>query len=89
MSAAHRALTLTASEIGSFAFCPQAWHLQRNGRPHLQQATTQQNVGIAAHRQIGRRVDLLRVVLFVQRLLLFCIVTAFSLMTAVIAWGWP
>ena len=55
----------------------------------MQQATTQQNAGIAAHRQIGRRVDLLRVVRFVQRLLLLCIITAFSLMTAAIAWGWP
>ena len=89
MSAAHRVPTLTASEIGSFAFCPQAWHLQRNGRPQLRQVTTQRNAGIAAHRQIGRRVDLLRVIRFVQRLLLLCFVTAFSLMTAVIAWGWP
>lgn len=89
MSAARPVLTLTASEIGSFAFCPQAWHLQRNRRPQLQQATMQQNAGIAAHRQIGRTVDLLRAARFVQRLLLLCIVIAFSLLNAVIAWGWP
>ena len=89
MSDTRRALTLTASEIGSFAFCPQAWYLQRNGRPQLQQATTRQDAGIAAHQQIGHRVDLLQVIRFVQRLLLLCIIAAFSLLTAVIGWGWP
>ncbi len=55
-----RSPTITASEIGSFAFCPQAWYLQRCRVPVTAEADLRRKIGSRAHRQIGRQTDLIR-----------------------------
>lgn len=52
--------TLSASEIGEFAFCPQAWFLARCDIPVDEQARLRLDAGTRTHRRIGRRTDLLR-----------------------------
>ncbi len=52
--------TLCASEIGEFAYCPQAWFLGRCNIPVDEQARLRLEAGTRAHRHIGRRTDLLR-----------------------------
>ena len=55
-----RSPTLTASEIGAFAFCPQAWYLERCRLPVSEEAREWRRAGRQAHRAIGRRTDLVR-----------------------------
>jgi hypothetical protein len=50
-------LILSASEISSYAFCPQAWHLQRRGTTRNVAGARSVEQGIVAHRHIGRRAD--------------------------------
>src|SRR5260370_7875234 len=65
---------LTASEVGSFVFCPEAWYLQRRGARQSATAEKRLESGIRAHREIGREtnrvlhVDSVRVVLFLVML---------------------
>jgi hypothetical protein len=54
------ALVLSASEIASFAFCPQAWHLQRRGTAQNVAGARKLERGTFAHRRIGSRVDRVR-----------------------------
>ena len=73
---------LTASEVASFVFCPEAWYLQRRGA--RQSATAQKRLesGIRAHREIGREtnrvlhVDRVRVVLLLVMLVLAVVLIA-------------
>jgi hypothetical protein len=51
---------LSASEIGQFAFCPQAWYLARCDIPVDAEARVRLEAGTRAHRRIGRRTDLIR-----------------------------
>ena len=55
-----RSPTLTASEIGAFAFCPQAWYLERCRLQVSEEARERRRAGRQAHRAIGRRTDLVR-----------------------------
>src|SRR5579859_4292168 len=50
-------LVLSASEIGNFTFCPQAWHLQRRGTTRNVAGARSVEQGIVAHRHIGRSAD--------------------------------
>jgi hypothetical protein len=52
--------TLSASELGQFAYCPQAWFLARCNIPVDEQARLRLEAGRRAHRRIGRRTDLVR-----------------------------
>ena len=67
--------TLCASEIGQFAFCPQAWFLGRCNIPVNAEARLRLEAGSRAHRSIGRRTDLLRVSQAAQVLLLAVILS--------------
>ena len=53
-------ITLTASEVGAFVFCPEAWYLQRRGVRQAATAEERLQSGIRAHRQIGRETDRVR-----------------------------
>jgi hypothetical protein len=64
---------LTASEIGSFMFCPQAWYLERCRVPPTPEAQLRQEVGRRTHKEIGRQTDLVRAASAAQRLLLLAI----------------
>ena len=68
-----RSPVLTASEIGAFAFCPQAWYLQRCGDPVTPEAAARRRAGQRAHRALGRQTDALRAAELGQRLLLVAI----------------
>jgi hypothetical protein len=68
-----RSPVLAASEIGSFAFCPQAWYLQRRRLPVTPQADRRRRAGAAAHRALGRQTDFLGVAALARRLLLVAI----------------
>ena len=48
---------LSASEVGQFAFCRQAWYLARRGARVDARGQERLLTGIAAHRKIGRRTD--------------------------------
>jgi hypothetical protein len=52
--------TLSASELGQFAYCPQAWFLARCNIPVDEDARLRLEAGTRAHCRIGRRTDLLR-----------------------------
>lgn len=62
--------TLSASEIGGFGFCPQAWFLGRCKIPVDEHAQLSLEDGTRAHRRIGGQTDLLRASKRVKRLLL-------------------
>ena len=51
---------LSASEIGAFVYCPQAWHLQRRGTAQNVAGARNLERGTFAHRRIGSRVDRVR-----------------------------
>ena len=53
-------LVLSASEIANFAFCPQAWHLQRHGTEQNVASTRNLERGTFEHRRIGGRADRVR-----------------------------
>ena len=81
-----RSPTLTASEIGAFAFCPQAWYLQRCRLPVSEEARERRRAGRQAHRAIGRRTDLVRAADTARPLLLAAIAVLLALL-AVLASG--
>lgn len=64
---------LAASEIGTFAFCPQAWYLQRMRAPATRAAEERRRIGSDLHRKIGSQTDLVRVAAVVQTILLVVI----------------
>jgi hypothetical protein len=51
---------LTASEIGAYAFCPQAWYLQRRKAKRPPVAARVLERGSIAHQHIGHQTDRLR-----------------------------
>jgi hypothetical protein len=51
---------LTASEIGAYAFCPQAWYLQRRKAKESPMAAQLLARGTIAHQHIGHQTDRLR-----------------------------
>jgi hypothetical protein len=64
---------LSASEVASYTFCRQAWHL---GRRHVAQSTggaQRLADGTDAHRQIGARVNRLRTIELVRGFLVVAI----------------
>ena len=67
---------LTASEIGAYTFCPQAWYLQRHEQPRSRVGEERLSSGAAAHRSIGQRVDRLRAIEAARALVLVGIISA-------------
>jgi len=53
---------LTASEIGTYAFCPEAWYLQRHGTAQNARGVGRLEEGIDTHRRIGVRTGRLHTV---------------------------
>jgi hypothetical protein len=51
---------LSASEIGSFVYCPEAWYLQRVGAERSAASELRLGAGTRAHQRIGRQTDRLR-----------------------------
>ena len=51
------ALVWSASEIGCYIFCPQAWHHQRRGTARNVAGARSVEQGMLAHRHIGSRAD--------------------------------
>lgn len=81
--------TLMASEIASFAFCPQAWYLQRCRLPVTEEAERRRQVGSRLHREIGRDTDLVRVAGLAQRLLLVGVIALLALLVVLVLRGSP
>ena len=79
--------TLSASEIGAYAFCPQAWYLQRCRLPVTAETETRREAGSRAHRAIGRQTDLVRTAGALQTVLLIAIGVVLLLLTAFVL-GW-
>jgi hypothetical protein len=67
------ALVLSASEIASFAFCPEAWYLQRRGVARNTVGVRNLEQGTVAHRLVGRRVDRVRGLERTRRLVLLAV----------------
>jgi hypothetical protein len=53
---------LSASQIASFTFCPQAWHLSRRNVVQNDGGVERLLEGVCAHRGIGTRTDRLRAI---------------------------
>ena len=73
---------LVASEIGSHAFCPQAWYLERCGVPSGDEAERRLAEGSARYAAIGRRTDLIRAVGLARRCLLAAILILVVILVA-------
>ncbi len=76
--------TLTASEIGAYAFCPQAWFLQRCRLPVTAEMEARREAGSRAHRAIGRQTDLVRMAGVIQTVLLIAIGVVLLLLAAIV-----
>lgn len=76
--------TLCASEIGEFAYCPQAWFLGRCNIPVDEQAQLRLEAGTRAHRRIGRQTDRLRATERVKTVLLISVVVL-AVLAAIVA----
>lgn len=76
--------TVSASEIGAYAFCPQAWYLQRCRVPVTPETVARREAGARAHRDIGWQTDQVRAAGFAQAALLVAI-TVLLLVIAVLA----
>ena len=64
---------LSASEIGAFVYCPQAWHLQRRGTARNVAGTRNLERGTFEHRRIGGRADRVRGLVRLRRVTLLLI----------------
>jgi hypothetical protein len=75
---------LSASEIASYAFCGQAWHLSRSNVARNASGVESLEAGTVAHRRIGARTDRLRSIELVRRLvaLAICALTTIVLFQA-------
>jgi len=67
-------LILSASEISSFAFCPEAWHLQRRGVARNRVGVQKLDQGSLTHRELGARVDGVRGTQQMRRVVLLVMV---------------
>ncbi len=79
--------TLSASEIGAYAFCPQAWFLQRCRLPVSDETEARRRAGSQAHRAIGRQTDLVRVAGALRTILLLAIGVLLVLLVALVLRG--
>ncbi len=79
--------TLSASEIGAYAFCPQAWFLQRCRLPVTAETEARRQVGSRTHREIGRQTDLVRTAGALQTALLIAFGVVLLLLAAVLLRG--
>lgn len=61
---------LSASEIASYTFCRQAWHLGRRNVIQSVDGVERLSEGIKTHRNIGARADRLRAIEFVRQALI-------------------
>lgn len=77
--------TISASEVGAFAFRSRAWYLERIGVRPDGNGVGRRLRGSRAHRRIGRRTDLLRAGRVTQRALLLLIVALAALALAALA----
>ncbi len=66
-------VVLTASEIGSFAYCEEAWALQRAGAARDADGARRLEEGTFAHRGIGRKTDGVRRADWAQRVVLLIV----------------
>ena len=82
-----RSITLSASEIGAYTFCPQAWYLQRCRLPVTAEAEARRRAGSRTHREIGRQTDLVRAAGAAQTVLLLAIGAILLALAAVALWG--
>jgi len=78
---------LTASEVGTFVYCPEAWFLQRFGHVPDADARLRMQAGTRAHRQIGRSTEQVVVMDAIRRGLLGILVALAALLLAV-GTGW-
>ena len=74
--------TLSASEIGAYAFCLQAWFLQRCRLPVTAETEARREAGSGAHWEIGRQTDLVRTASAAQTVLLLAIGAILLLLAA-------
>ena len=81
--------TLSASEIGAYAFCPQAWYLQRCRLPVTVETAARREAGSRAHGEIGRQTDLVRTAGAVQTALLITIGVVLVLLAALVLRALP
>jgi hypothetical protein len=82
-------LSLSASEIGAYAFCPQAWFLQRCRLPVTAETEARRQAGSKAHREIGRQTDVVRVAGALQMVLLVALGVLLLVLLAVVWRGLP
>jgi hypothetical protein len=80
---------LTASEIGSFAFCRQAWYLRRCGVVVAPEAELRLAAGSDAHRALGRTADLVGAAGAARRLTLVAIAVLVVLLVLLAVRGAP
>lgn len=74
--------TLSASEIGAYAFCPQAWFLQRCRLPVTPETDARRQAGSRTHREIGRQTDVVRAASALQTVLLLVVGAILILLAA-------
>ncbi len=79
--------TLSASEIGAYAFCPQAWYLQRYRLPVTAETEARRRAGSKTHQEIGRQTDLVRTAGALQTVLLIAIGIVLLLLAAAVLRG--
>lgn len=80
--------TLSASEIGAYAFCPQAWFLQRCRVPVSAETAARRRAGSRTHREIGRQTDLVRAAGALQTVLTIAIAVLLFVLVAIVLRGW-
>ena len=69
---------LTASEIGAYTFCGEAWYLRRRQVPRADFGERRLQQGTVAHRQIGKRTERLRSVERLRVVLLAAIIVVLA-----------
>ena len=73
---------LSASEIGAFVYCPEAWWLRRHGNAPDADARARLRAGSLAHRRIGRATDRLVTTDAIRQLLLIDLIVVALLLFA-------
>ena len=73
---------LSASEIGAFVYCPEAWWLRRHGNAPDADAMERLRAGSLAHRRIGRATDRLVTTDAIRRVLLIGLIVVALLLFA-------
>ena len=84
-----RSWTLSASEIGAYTFCPQAWFLQRCRLPVTAETEARRQAGSQAHREIGLQTDVVRAAGVLQTVLLVAAGILVLVLLAVVWRGLP